>query len=411
MADTRNDLSKYRRGNYHARPDHVDDAEPTPVSGRQASSRREDSSWVAPENQRAAGGRRRVRPGGAQTTTQAYSRDNAAARYRQMERHASNGEAGIVERLVEQRAAAGTRRSRGAVAKRALAAVLAVLVVGLVIWYVLVTQAMRPSEDVSGSVSSPGFGQPYYVLLLGSDSRSEDGSVSRADSIMLCRVDEAEKQVTFISLPRDLRVDIEGHGKGKLNAALAYNGVSGIIDAVSDLAGVPISYYACIYFSGFEGLVDDLGGVTVKVPEGTYYKGVTVPAGDAVEIDGEEALVLARCRHGNPPDQGAYARGDYQRTENQRNLMKAIVKKIMKQPIFMVPGQVYTVSKCIETNMPAWKMAQLALVMRGMDADSMYSASAPASGEYIGGVSYQILSESAWDAMMRRVEAGQDPNG
>lgn len=375
--------------------------------------RRAGSEWVAPENQHAAGaGRRGVRPGGAHSTVSAYSRDNAAQRYHDMERHVSNGEASLAERLREQHAAgAGARARKALPLRKILIAVLVVLVAALAVWYVLVSQAMRPSEDVSGSVSGPGFGQPYYVLLLGSDSRNEDGSVSRADSIMLCRVDEGAKQVTFVSLPRDLLVDIEGHGQGKLNAALAHNGISGIIDAASDVAGVPISYYACIYFSGFKDLVDDLGGVTVKVPEGTYYAGVTVPAGDAVKINGKEALVLARCRHGNPPDQGAYARGDYQRTENQRNLMKAIVKKIMKQPFFMVPGQVYTVSKCIETNMPAWKMAQLALAMRGMDTDKMYSASAPAYGEYIGGVSYQILDDDAWAAMMSRVEAGQDPNG
>lgn len=406
MSGTRDDLSRYSRSNYHARNVDSDDAAQVPHE------RREDSEWVAPENRQAAGAPgRRVRPGGAQSTASAFSRGNAAERYRHMERHASNGEASLAERLREQRMAGGARASKAPLVRRVLIAVLVLLVAALVVWYVMVSQAMRPSEDVSGSVTAPGFGQPYYVLLLGSDSRSEDGSVSRADSIMLCRVDEGAKKVTMISLPRDLRVEIEGHGYGKLNAALAHNGISGIVDAASDLAGVPISYYACIYFSGFEGLVDDLGGVTVEVPEGTYYKGVTVPAGDAVKINGKEALVLARCRHGNPPDQGAYARGDYQRTENQRNLMKAIVKKIMKQPFFMVPGQVYTVSKCVETNMPAWKMAQLALAMRGMDADEMYSASAPAYGEYIGGVSYQILDDSAWDAMMRRVEAGQDPNG
>lgn len=405
MSNRQDDLSKYSRNNYHARNVEPDE--------NHVHERRDDSEWVAPENRRRSGAvHRNVRPGGAQSTASAYSRDNAAQRYRDMERHTSNGEASLAERLREQRATAGgALAKKGPGLRKILIAVLVVLVAAIAVWYVLVTQAMRPSEDVSDSVSSAGFGQPYYVLLLGSDSRNEDGSVSRADSIMLCRVDEGAKQVTMVSLPRDLLVDIEGHGQGKLNAALAYNGISGIIDAASDVAGVPISYYACIYFSGFKDLVDDLGGVTVEVPEGTYYNGVTVPAGDAVKINGKEALVLARCRHGNPPDQGAYARGDYQRTENQRNLMKAIVKKIMKQPFFMVPGQVYTVSKCIETNMPAWKMAQVALAMRGMNTDEMYSASAPAYGEYIGGVSYQILDDSAWDAMMRRVEAGQDPNG
>ena len=347
------------------------------------------------------------------TTVSEYSRSNAAGRYSSAQRHASRGDANVLERLrsgIEDRTG-GRRIRKGRVAALVLVALLVVCLAGGGIWYAQVSASMQPGEDVSGSVVEPAPGEPYYVLLLGSDKRPKSKEPARADSIMLCRVDESAKKVTLVSLPRDLRVEIAGQGMGKLNSAITFNGVSGMIDAVSDVAGVPISYYAIIYFSGFKQLVNDLGGVTVEVPEGTYYKGVTVPAGKESHINGKEALVLARCRHGNPPDQGAYAAGDYQRTKNQRNLMKAIVKKIMKQPIFMVPGQVLSVSKCIETNMPASKLAGIAFAMRGMDADSMYTTTAPAGSSYIGGVSYQILDETAWPAMMERVKAGQDPSG
>lgn len=349
-------------------------------------------------------------------TASAYSRENAAKRYSQMERRTSNGGANVVDKVRSWRAGSGGGVT---VAGRhfklwplILVVILALLLVGAIVWYVQVSEAMKPSEDVSAVTSSPGIGQPYYVLLMGSDSRSEDTDVARADSIMLCRVDEANKKVTMISLPRDLRVQIEGHGYGKLNSTLTYDGYSGAIKAVSELAGVPISYYATIYFSGFKQLVDDLGGVTVEVPKGTYYKGVSVPAGKHVHINGKQALVLARCRHGKPADQGAYAAGDYQRTKNQRNLMKAIVKKIMKKPIWEVPSLCLTVAQCIETNMPAWKLAKVAISMRGIDTSKdMYSATAPATSQYINGVSYQILEETQWKQMMARVEDGEDPNG
>lgn len=393
------DMERYKRGNYRAR--------------------NRDASWVVPENARSRSQRRASRAsadpdpfapkgsGGSEPSSE-YSRQAASERYRRMQRHSSFG--GKLERP-RSGAAAFVLDNRRRIVLITLAVVLIAFLVAAVAWYNAVSQAMKPSEDVSAATGSTGIGQPYYVLLMGSDSRKGKSDVARADSIMLCRVDESKKQVTMISLPRDLRVEIEGYGKGKLNSALTRGGYSGAIKAVSELAGVPIQYYATIYFGGFKRLVNDLGGVDVEVPKGTYYNGVSVPAGKSSHINGKQALVLARCRHGKPADQGAYRAGDYQRTKNQRNLMKAIVKKILQQPVWAVPGQVYTVAKCIETNMPAWKMAKVAVAMRGMDADGMYSATAPAYGQYIGGVSYQILYQDKWTAMMARVEEGEDPNG
>ena len=340
----------------------------------------------------------------------AYSRDAARERYASRKRHTSR-----LGRGASDVAASGARALRGhgigKVVRNVLIAAIAVMVALALVFYGQVASALTASEDVSGSVTAAKLGEPYYVLLLGSDSRAEETDVARADSIMLVRVDESAKQVSIVSLPRDLMIEIDGHGTVKLNSALTYGGFSGAIDAVSELAGVDISYYATIYFSGFEELVDDLGGVTVEVPEGTYYEGVWVEAGDAVEIDGEEALVLARCRHGNPPDEGAYAAGDYQRTANQRNLMKAIVKKIMQGPIWKMPSSILAVARCVETNMSAGQLIKVALAMRGMDADSMYTAVAPAYSSYVGGVSYEVIDDDEWAAMLSRLEAGEDPNG
>ena len=391
-APSSRDVSRYSRERY---------------GSASARSERRYSAAAPQRDARPAGGAAgRHASGGASS----YSRDASASRYAGRKRHASRGGRGIGDV-----AAAGAAALRGYGVGRALRNVLcvllALLLAGAVAFYALVASALHASEEVSASVVAPTAGEHYYVLLLGSDSRSEETDVARADSIMLVRVDEAEQQVSIISLPRDLMVEIEGHGTCKLNAALTYGGFSGAIDAVSELAGVEISYYATVYFSGFEQLVDALGGVTVEVPEGTYYKGVSVPAGDAVEITGEQALVLARCRHGKPADQGAYAAGDYQRTLNQRNLMKAIVKKVMSAPVYKMPGYIYTVAQCVETNMPASRLIKLAFAMRGMDADSMYTAVMPATSSYIGGVSYEVIDDDEWAAMLTRLKAGEDPNG
>jgi polyisoprenyl-teichoic acid--peptidoglycan teichoic acid transferase len=175
---------------------------------------------------------------------------------------------------------------------------------------------------------------------------------------------------------------------------------------VNSILDIKINYYAFIYFDGFSDLVEKLGGVTVAVPEGTYYEDVWVPAGDAVEINGEEALVLARCRHGYPPDTGAYAMGDYQRTLNQRNLIKAIAKKVLEQDVSRMPSLVEGLAKCIETNMDASKIVSLAQNMKGMDTDDIDTAQLGIAGATIKGEWFGIVFQDVYEVMKANFTSG-----
>lgn len=265
-------------------------------------------------------------------------------------------------------------------------------------WYMNISNTIKGDKDISMTEAAVQ-GEPYYVLLLGGDSRTDEKTDNRTDSIMVARIDEQKQKVSIISVPRDLRVNIEGHGMCKINSAIEYGGYDGVIKEVNEVLGIKINYYAFIYFSGFKDLVDQLGGVTVKVPEGTYYNGVWVPAGDAVEIDGKEALTLARCRHGNPPDQGAYAMGDYQRTLNQRNLIKAIANKILKQDVTQYPSLITGLAQCVETNMSIDKIISVATAMKGFDTEKMEAAQLPICGDEIGGAWYAALYEDVFQVM------------
>lgn len=279
-----------------------------------------------------------------------------------------------------------------------LVAVLAVAGVAGAAWYMHVTGNLAGNKDIKMTEEAVS-GEPYYVLLLGGDSRTDEKTDNRTDSIMVARVDEANQKVSIVSVPRDLRVNIEGHGMCKINSAIEYGGYDGVIKEVNEVLGIKINYYAFIYFSGFKDLVDKLGGVNVDVPEGTYYHGVTVPAGENVLINGTEALTLARCRHGNPPDQGAYAMGDYQRTLNQRNLIKAIATKILKQDPTQYPSLIAGLSECVETNMSVTKLIQVATNMKGFKADTMEAAQLPICGDSVGGEWFAALYEDVFQVM------------
>lgn len=300
-----------------------------------------------------------------------------------------------------------------------LAVALACGGVAFAFWYNNISNNIKGNEDIT-NLSAPVADEPYYVLLMGSDNRAgweevtDDNAGERSDSIMIVRVDEKEKQVSIISVPRDLRVKISGHGYGKVNSTIEYGGYNLLISTLNEMFGIKINYYATVYFNGFLDLVDTLGGVTVEVPEGTAdynmdetKPDIILPAGDAVRLDGEQALVLARCRHGWPIDQGVYAMGDYQRTLNQRNLIKAIAKEVLAQDVTRMPALVESLSKCVETNMSIDKIVSLALNMKGMDVESMDSAQLPIAASTINGDWQAVMYFDVFELMDKNFTSGK----
>src|SRR5699024_229321 len=172
------------------------------------------------------------------------------------------------------------RGRRAALIALGLVAVL-VLGVGLVIGNYLnglknsyekrtVVQITRDADHGERPEEIDGTGRNF--LLLGSDKRSEEDAAAqgvsgeRSDVMMLVHVSDDDESVYVTSFPRDLYVDIPGHGKDRINAALAFGGPGLAVSTVEDYTGVPVDHVALIDFDGIEGLVDTLGGVDVQVP-------------------------------------------------------------------------------------------------------------------------------------------------
>lgn len=304
----------------------------------------------------------------------------------------------------------------------ALVVVLACGGIAVALWYNNIANNIRGNQDIT-NLAAPAANEPYYVLLMGSDAREgwepveENNDGERSDSIMVARVDEKAQQVDIISIPRDLRVKIDGHGYGKINSVIEYGGYNLLVSTLNDIFDIKINYYAIVYFQGFLDLVDTLGGVTVEVPEGTasfdmdenlntVEPSIILPAGDEVLLNGEQALVLARCRHGWPLDQGAYAMGDYQRTLNQRNLIKAIAKGVLAQDVTQLPALVESLSKCVETNMSVDKIVSLAMNMRGMDIESMESAQLPIGASTINGDWQAVMYQDVFAVLDENFKSG-----
>jgi polyisoprenyl-teichoic acid--peptidoglycan teichoic acid transferase len=108
-------------------------------------------------------------------------------------------------------------------------------------------------------------GQPQTLLILGSDRRpkanGEGASGARSDTIMLVRLNPDKEATAIMSLPRDLKVHIPGHGVDKINAAYEYGGPGLTLRTVKELTGLPINHVVNVTFKGFWRAVNAIGCV------------------------------------------------------------------------------------------------------------------------------------------------------
>ena len=279
-------------------------------------------------------------------------------------------------RKAGRRVAQPERRSRGAAQKkkkvsaarrvgRVLYGILVALSAVIVFTWIAVKLIARPPEQsgelppVTENTPAPGeSGQPvqpqepqlerkpytYTFLLVASDQVS-----GNTDTMMVLTYDTQNQTAGLVSLPRDTMIDGVKQSNGssfyKLNGAYAYNGIEGLKSEVSKILGIPIDFYVKVNTRGFVRLVDAVGGVDFNVPVNMNYEDPTqdlyIHFNKGMQwLSGSDALKVARCRQNSYFDEeagkwktyDAYANADIGRTETQRNLLTAVLKKALSQP-------------------------------------------------------------------------------
>ncbi len=252
-------------------------------------------------------------------------------------------------------------------------------------------------EEVTDTVDDEAF----YVLAIGSDARKKS-TTSRSDVIMLCRIDPANATVTLISIPRDTMIYDSNGNVEKINAEYT-NGAAATVAAVEAFAGVEISHYVEVKFSGLEDLVDELGGVWVDIPEdiSDYKTDLDVEAGYQL-LDGETALDYARSRYG-------VTGGDFGRNQAQRQIVEAIIKQVLACSVTEIPGIISAMAECVSTDLTVGEIVTYALQFKDADDLTIYSASAPCYTLNVNGVSYVGIEYDEWRTMMQLVDACLDP--
>jgi LCP family protein required for cell wall assembly len=195
------------------------------------------------------------------------------------------------------------------------------------------------TRDVLTHQNSLMLSTPTNILILGSDHANLPGREGeRSDSIMLLRSDPSRHRIVYLSIPRDLRVPIEGVGDTKINAAMSAGGAPLAIKTVASYTGLPINHVITVDFPRFREVIDALGGITVDVPERilsnfdcplktseecTHWKGWRFANGEQ-HMSGMRALIYSRVRKNllNPADT------DISRTERQQQVLQAVLTKM-----------------------------------------------------------------------------------
>lgn len=161
--------------------------------------------------------------------------------------------------------------------------------------------------------------KPVSVLLLGVDQRP--GERGRSDSIMVMTLNPTRNESRLISIPRDTKVDIVGHGTNdKINHAYSFGGPEMAIKTVEKFLDIPINYYAEINMEGFTSLVDAVGGVTVYNDLDFTSRNKHFELGK-INLNGEDALKYTRMRYEDP-------RGDFGRQMRQRQVIEQVASKL-----------------------------------------------------------------------------------
>ncbi len=236
---------------------------------------------------------------------------------------------------------------------------------------------------------APRAGNAINLLMVGSDSRSSTDQ-GRSDVIVLVHISSDRSRVDLVHFPRDLYVEIPGHGRNKINAAYAFGGVPLLVETLQQLVNVPIDHVALIDFEGFKRMTDAVGGVDVEVKEASpgFPKGV-------VHVDGERGLAFVRERY-------TLSQGDISRGQRQQAFIKAIMLKGLSTETLLNPAKLSafvdaaTANLTVDRGLDVAAMRSLALDLRGLRSGDIASVTAPWSG--IGttaqGASIVVMSQS-----------------
>ncbi len=250
------------------------------------------------------------------------------------------------------------------------------------------------ADGDSGGTSVPRWDgtERLNVLLIGVDQRPGESSFN-TDTLIVASVDPVKGSVSMFSIPRDT-VDVPVPANAQVLYGATYNnkinsyyssakanpdvfpdGPTAALRALlGELYGIPIDYSVMVNFSGFKQIVDTLGGVRIVTknpivdetyPAGAgYLRRVRMPVG-VETMNGQEALIFARSRHGS---------SDFGRAERQQQMIAAVRAQTDVQAVAAnLPALAATLQEAIKSDFPQEDLPRLLELLGRVDASNLKS--------------------------------------
>ena len=226
------------------------------------------------------------------------------------------------------------------------------------------------------------------IMIMGVDERDDD--VGRSDTLMIASIDPKTNQASLLSVPRDTRVKIKGHGFDKINAAYAYGKEKLSQDTVENLLGVNVDHYIIINTKSFKKIIDAIGGIDIDVPKRMHYEDPWDDDGGLIidfhpgmqHMDGAKAVTYVRYRD---------EEGDLGRIRRQQDFVRACMEKLVSPAIIpKLPAVIKEVMGSIETDLSFRQLLEFAGTLKESKNNGLKTDMVPGKPLYIEGISYWI---------------------
>ena len=311
------------------------------------------------------------------------------------------------------------------------------LAVLLVVWLVASFLAFRSGVEESNSrlprtveaglapQDGPLISDPSLILLLGTDGdrTAARADARRSDSILLVRTDPKRHRLAYLSIPRDLRVEIPGYGSNKINAAFQLGGPALTMKTVRALTGLQPNHVVLVDFADFREVIDALGGVEIDVPKPILSNRFDCPyatqarcqewqgwrfAKGKQTMSGQRALIYSRVRENrlDPADT------DLTRGARQQAVVEAMTDQLVGPKTFVkLPFIGDDLVKPLTTDLSAGELLQLGWVRFRANSGRALHCRLGGEPQNIGGEEVLIATEenTATLSMFTGRSAAQPP--
>jgi len=298
-----------------------------------------------------------------------------------------------------------------------------------------VTKALPTANLLGSEGAGTSIDGVLNILMIGVDTRPDNTIGSRSDSIIILHIPASHDRGYMISIPRDTRAAIPGHGYAKINAAFQYGSAHGggypggaqmLAKTLKSDYGLTFNAALIVNFSGFQDIVTALGGVTMYVDEKTtsLHHGYKIVNGKKVRakpfttpdsgahwyavpgvkpvvytkgkhhLSAYEALDYVRIRDGLP-------HGDYDRERHQQQFVKAVMTEAVSKGLSnpLNAGKFLdSINKAFVWDGHGQSTADWLFTLKGISPSSLVTIKTN-GGTYdtqdIGGQSFEVLSPTS----------------